>query len=164
MRALYVTSLVVTIVLFVAVGYIAEEYSSLDWAIFLDDLYDNDLYSYSFDDYRYSELNDLAMMGGVVSILFVIFYILTYAFTLKHIKRTTAKVMSIIGLSFSGLIFFLCFMPIFDPGSVSFNDDFAPIMFFYGLVMLGFCIVNLVQAVRNTSGTQVNPNTLDDLV
>lgn len=164
MRALYITSLVVTIAMFVAVGAIAEQYSELDWAIFFDELYSTDSYSYNYDDYRYGELRDITVMGGIVSLGFTLFYILTFAFTLKNIKRMTAKVMSIIGLSISGLIFFCCLVPTFEPGGVAFDDEFAPLMIFYGLIMLGFCIVNLVQAVRNTTVVTVNQQTIDDLV
>jgi hypothetical protein len=164
MRALYISSLVVTVLMFIVVGSIAETYSTIQWDIFLDDLYNSDPYSYNYDDSRYADLRSLTATGGILSLLFTVFYILTFSFTLKNIKRTTAKVMSIIGLSISGIFFLCCLVPIMEPANVAFDDEFAPAMIFYGLIMLAFCIVNLVQAIRNTGSKVSNQELIDDII
>ena len=78
----------------------------------------------------------------------------------------TAKVISIIGLCVSGLAFIITLLPVGDPGAVSF-DEFAPFLIFIQLIMLAFCIVNLIQAVRNENAmasTQANQSIVDDVV
>jgi hypothetical protein len=56
-------------------------------------------------------------------------------------------VLSIIGLSLSGIYFFWNILVMVDPGSLSF-DEVGGGFGFYSLVMLAFMIVGLVQAVR----------------
>lgn len=75
----------------------------------------------------------------------------------------TAKVMSIIGLSISGLFLLATLVPIGDPGSASF-DEFGPVLILYAIIMLAFCIVNLVQAIRNAAPVKVNQQVIDDVV
>ena len=149
MKIFYICSLVVTVLFFITIGYFINAYAEASWDNFLNELayYDDYSYSYSYD-YGNSELDDITMQGALAGVAFIIFYSLLFSFTLKHIKRTTAKVMSIIGLSLSGIFLLISFVPLSDPGAADF-DEFGPALIPYGLVMLAFCIVNLVQAVRN---------------
>lgn len=156
MKALYVSSLVATIVMFIAVGIVATEYSEKSWDLIFSSLYSD--YSYGYDYSAYDELDSINMKGGAISMLFCVFYILTFSFTIKNVKTTTAKVMSIIGLSVSGLIFLCCLVPISGEGDF---DEFAAVMYLYGLIMLAFCIVNLVQSVRAGAKT---PNTSSAII
>lgn len=163
MKILYIIALVLTVVFGVVVVHYANEYDRVRWDNLFNDFYSYDYYSY--DSSRY-ELHGITSEGSTISLLFLAFYIFVYSFTLKNIKRLTAKVMSIIGLCIGGLAFLITLLPIGDPGAISFNE-FAPFLIFIQLIMLAFCIVNLVQAVRNDSAlaaTKSNQTIVDDVV
>ncbi|MBK8925923.1 MAG: hypothetical protein IPM74_08425 [Crocinitomicaceae bacterium] len=161
MKALYVIALILCVVFGIVVLYLASEYDRVSWSIFMDSLYGDGYYDYY--DYRRSELSQITMIGGVVSLLFTAFFALTYSFTIAKINRTTAKVMSIIGVCFTGIVFLASFVPVIEPGGISFDEEFGPFLFLYMLIMLAFSIVNLVQAVRNGSKHQVSNYTVDDI-
>lgn len=163
MKALYVTSLIVTVLLIILTGYFINWYDEVDFAMWMETLYDYDSYSSMYDSYYYYELKEITQYGAITGLASMIFYILTFSFTLKNIKRVTAKVMSIIGLSITGLFFLATLVPLSDPGAASF-DEFGPVLILYAIIMLAFCIVNLVQAVRNAAPVQVNQQMIDDAV
>lgn len=162
MKILYIVSLVLTLLFGALDFYYIEMYQQLWLNDLFSDIYSSD-YSYDYYDDSYFQMRDLTFQAAGVSILFVVFYILTFSFTLSKIKRLTAKVMSIIGLSFAGIMFLLLLLPLGDPGAISWNE-FGPAIIIFVLIMLAFCIVNLVQAVRNESAPKPNQSTIDDMI
>jgi len=111
----------------------------------------------------YFRMRDATQRVALCCLPFNAFYILAFSFTFKYIKHITAKVISIIGVSIAGLIFLITLIPATDPGEISF-DEFAPLLMIFILIMLGFSIVNLVQANRNNSPAKTNQQTIDDMI
>lgn len=150
MKILYIIALVLCVIFFFVVAYFAGEVESLRWQSWLD-----------YNDYAYYEARDLSIVAGLCSLPFIAFFIFVFSFTLKYIKRMTAKVMSIIGLSISGLVFLFTLIPVSGEGTY---DEFAPLLIIFIMIMLAFSIVNLVQAVRNVAPVVKNDSTIDDLI
>jgi hypothetical protein len=157
MKSWYIISIVASVIFIGTLVFFIGEAESLRWRMWNE---------WDYGDYAgdaYYEMRDLSVLGGGLSMLFAAFYTLLFSFTLKHIKRMTAKVISIIGLCFSGIALLVCMLPVGDPGAISF-DEFALIPLLYSLIMLAFCIVNLVQASRNSLPLKSNDLIIDDLV
>jgi hypothetical protein len=74
-------------------------------------------------------------------------------------KTKTNKVISIIGLSLSGIYFLWNLLVMFDPGSLSY-DEVGGGYVFYSLVMMAFTIVGLVQAVKYSKQSSVTTSTV----
>lgn len=159
MKVLYIIALILTVVfgavnIYFIIEY-QEAYSDYIWSSFSS-------YDYGYYDYGFAEMHEITFNAALVSIVFMAFFILTFSLTLGKIKRMTAKVISIIGLSLTGLFFLLTFVPLSNPGGASWNE-FGPVLLLLNLVLLAFNIVNLVQAVRNNAPIS-NQSTVDDLI
>lgn len=160
MKILYIIALVATVLFGVADIYYIQEYESA-WSDYFWSSINSYDYSYSYYDDSYYEMREITFQAALVSLLFIAFYILSFSFTLAKIKRMTAKVMSIIGLCLAGIMFLLTLIPVADPGGVSWNE-FGPALVIFILIMLAFCIVNLIQASRNEK-PHPNQSVVDDI-
>ena len=75
---------------------------------------------------------------------------------LSKTKTKTNKVLSIIGLSISGIFFFWNILVMVDPGAISY-DEVGGGFAFYSLIMLAFMIVGLVQAIKYARKLNTQP-------
>jgi len=146
-KAIYIIGIVFAVIFIGICGYYAEEVSSAR----IDYLFS----SYNYSDYSSggysssynSSYRDLTSEAGLWSLLFILFFVAMNLTGLIKVKTKTSKVLSIIGLSFSGIILFWDFAVIASPGAMSF-DEVSPAWIFFGFMMLAFSIIGLVQSVR----------------
>jgi len=159
MKAFYIIALILSVVFIGLDIYFINEYqeaySDYLWSSF-------STYDSSYFDYGYYEMRETTFNAAALSEILLAFFVLLYSLSIAKIKRTTAKVISIIGLSITGLFFLLTFVPLSNPGGASWNEC-GPVLVLVGLVILAFNIVNLVQAVRYEAQLKGNPHTVDDL-
>ena len=124
-------------------------------------------WDYGWDnDYTYygPSRADVTIEGSLVSLLFTLFYVFLNIFNLVKVKTTTSKVMSIIGMSLTGILLLINLLMLVEPGSSSYDE--AGVSFaVFSFIMLAFTIVFLVQA--NIAGRKgsvaLNPDTIDDV-
>lgn len=144
MKALYIVGIVLSFIFLFVIGFFIAEVES---ARYMNYMY-SDPYSY---DYAYSSYTnygeDETMIGAIVSFFFFSFFILAGILGLIKTKTKTNKVLSIIGLSLSGIFFFWNLLVMIDPGALSY-DEVGGGYIFYSFVMLAFMIVGLVQAIK----------------
>lgn len=165
MKAFYITGIVLSVIFMFVIGYFIDEVESARYSSYYYNSYSNpyDTYS-SYSSYNYNSYDsgaDETMAAAIVSFFFFVFFILTSIFGLIKVKTTTNKVLSIIGLSISGIFFFWNFLVMFSPSSISF-DEVGGGWGFYSLIMLAFMIVGLVQAIRyakRSKGRSQTPST-----
>ncbi len=141
-RAFSIVAIVFGIALIILTGFYAEEVRSARW---------NSWDSFSFESYGgYSDSNDddnLTQQMGFISAAFFAFFIFTYILYLVKVKTKTTKVLSIIGLSITGIMLLWDLVMIASPGSVSF-DETAPGWVFYCFIAIAFAIVGTVHSFR----------------
>lgn len=156
MRAFFITATVLSLIYIVATVAIAQEVRSarnaaLDEMLnsyLYDDDYSSDYSSGSFYSSNYDEEADSATQtGGVISVLFMILCAAVFLLALVRIRTQTMKVLSIIGLSVSGLFMLWAFLPMSSPGGVSF-DEVGLFFAAAGIALLGLQVVGIVQAFR----------------
>jgi len=154
MKALNIIGLVLVIVLFFVTGVYINETSSARWS------------DYSYDSYSYlysGRAADVTMEAASIMLLFMFFYIGAMIANLVKVKTTTTKVMSIIGLSFSLIILLINLVVLAEPSNLAF-DESGGFFIIYGILMLAFFIVFLVQSVthKNRDQKKVNHQIIDD--
>lgn len=144
-KVLYIIGIVFAVIFIGVCGYYAEEVSDAR----LDYLFSSYNYSYSsYSSYSYiGSASDITVEAGVWSLVFILFFIAMNLVGLIKVKTKTSKVLTIIGLSFSGILLFWDFAMIASPGSISF-DEVSPAWVFFILMMLAFSIVGLIQSIR----------------
>lgn len=148
-KAFYIVGIVFSVILMVITVHYADEVSSARFDAIWDSYsYDYDSYSsYSYNYSSYDEADELTEDVALWSVLFIIAFIAIDLLGLLKVKTKTTKILSIIGLSISGIFLFWSFGVMSSPGSMSF-DEVAPGWLFYCMVMLAFGIIGLVQSVR----------------
>lgn len=144
-KVLYIIGIVLAVVFFILSGYYSGEVSDARF----DALFSSYDYSYSsYSSYSYNgSASDITVEAGVWSLVFILFFIAMNLVGLIKVKTKTSKVLTIIGLSFSGILLFWNFAMIASPGSISF-DEVSPAWVFYILMILAFAIIGLVQSIR----------------
>jgi len=111
----------------------------------------------------YDEIKSISFNSSIMSLPFIIFYLIIFSVSFKHIKTNTAKVMNILGLSFSALVFLIVLLPIIDSGKISF-EELSYLLIPYLFAIIAFCIVNLIQANKESDAyNNTNQFTVDDL-
>ena len=147
-KAFYIVGIVFSLIFMGIISYYAEEVSDARWD-YLDSVYSS--YDYGYSSYNYSMFSDndddLTVEGGLWSLFFIFSFIAIDLLGLLKIKTTTVKVLSIIGLSLSGIFLLWDIVMILNPSGISF-DEVQPGFAFYATVMIAFTIVGLVQSVR----------------
>lgn len=106
---------------------------------------------------------DLTIEAGLISLVFTLFHGTQSFFHLRKIKTSGAKVMSIIGLSFSGLLLLFNFLILAQPAHSSY-DEAGPAWTLFSLVMIAFSIVFLIQTngYDQKNKPLSNPEVIDD--
>lgn len=97
------------------------------------------------------ELLNIALNGAFIMILAGIFYLVLYIVNLKHIKRNTTKVLSIVGICFSAFLFVFNIAVIASKGNMEFGMIYLGWGFF-GLISFAFSIALFVQVIREHKG------------
>lgn len=144
-KAFYIVGIVLAVIFMILGGYYSELVSDAKWAsIFSSFSYTDYGYNYGFDS---GIDDDYTVEMGLWSLLFFLSFITIDLLGLLKVKTKTVKILSIIGLSLSGLFLLWNFGMISSPGSLSF-DELYPAWVFYSLVMLAFGVVGLIQSVR----------------
>jgi len=111
----------------------------------------------------YDEIKSISFNSSLISLPFIIFYLMIFSSSFKQIKTTTAKVMNILGVTFSGLVLLIVLLPIVDPGKISF-EELAYLLAPYLLIIVSFCIVNLIQLNKESAAyNKTNQLTVDDI-
>lgn len=171
--AFNIAGIVMTIIFAIIIFYYADEvdsarsysYSSYSsYSGYSSDPYSSS-YSYSTPSYSsysdsYSELTEEA---GLWSLLFFLYFTFLFIFNLIKVKTKTTKVLSIIGISLTGL--WLCWdlLMIADGGALSF-DEIAPGFIFYCLVVLAFTIIGTIHVgIANKKTLNIAPQSKDVL-
>lgn len=154
MKALYIVGIVLSFIFLFVIGFFVAEVESARYMSYYNY---SDPYSYNYGYSSYTNYGeDETLLGAIVSFFFFSFFILVGIFGLIKTKTKTNKVLSIIGLSLSGIFFLWNLLVMFDPGALSY-DEVGGGFAFYSLVMLAFMIVGLVQAIKYARKPAVNP-------
>lgn len=154
-KAIFIIGIVLAFIFIGVCGYYAEEVSSARFNYLFS--------SYNYSDYSYSgyssydtSYRDLTSEAGLWSLVFILFFVAMNLVGLIKVKTKTSKILSIIGLSFSGIVLFWDFAVIGSPGSLSF-DEVSPAWVFFSLTMLAFSIIGLIQSIRyEKNKSQIN--------
>ncbi len=159
MRAFFITACVLTLIYIVAAFGIVSQVSSARNMAFYEMLNDYSSDSYTYDDYSYDsgysdmyedEAESGTRLGGIISVVFMLISAVIFMLALMKIKTKTMKVMSIIGLSISGLFLLWGFLPMTSPSGVSF-DEVGPAFGLAGIAILAFNIVGTIHAFKTNS-------------
>ena len=145
MRAFYLTALVLTLVFIVtSFIYIEKVHSARMDAIYSSLSYD----SYGSSSYYDSNRdNEMTQEMGFISLFFLFVYLAVEILTFVKLKTKTMKVLTIIGISFTGIMLLWDALMISSPGGVSF-DEVGPVWVLFGIIQLAFCIVGVIHAFR----------------
>ena len=159
-KVLFIIGIVFSVIFIFITGYYAEEVSNARF-----DYLFGSYSSYSYDSYNsYSSYDtgdsyrSLTSEAALWSLLFILYFVAMNLIGLIKVKTKTTKVLSIIGLSFGGIILLWNFGVMSSPGSMSF-DEVAPAWIFFGLMMLAFSIIMLIQSIRFAKRVAVGANT-----
>jgi hypothetical protein len=146
MRGLYITSLVISVVFFIVTCYYIQEVHSARMSALYESLnsYSDDPYS-SFSSYDRD--NEITQEGGFVGLGFFLFYAVLQILTFAKLKTKTMKVLTIIGISFTGIMILWDALMISSPGGISL-DEVGPAWLLYIVIMISFGIVGTIHAFR----------------
>ncbi|GEM_PF-970341 len=160
-RAFYIVGIVFSVIFLFVTTYYEDAVSSARMDFWFSDFnYGYDSYN-SFPSYDTSSYRDLTVAAALWSLFFFLCFIAIHLLGLLKVKTTTSKVISIIGLSLSGIFLFWDLAVMASPGSLSF-DEVAPGWGFYCMASLAFTIVGLVQSVRYLKRKDVATNTISN--
>lgn len=141
LRGFYIALTVLWLIFLIFVPLWADETRSARWSSY-------DSYSYGgYDSYDYDSAKDYTTQGATVSLFMFLIYVTVGILTLVKLKSKTMKVLSIIGLSLTGIMLFLDAVMFMNPGSASF-DEVGIAFLLYAPVMLGFSIVGIIHAFK----------------
>jgi hypothetical protein len=156
-KAFYIVGIVFSVIFMMVGAYYAEEVSSAKWNSYFAASYSSYSdygYNYSYD---YTADDDLTVSAGLWSVFFILSFVAIDLLGLLKVKTKTVKILSIIGLSLSGIFLLWSFGVIASPGSISF-DEVYPAWALYCLTMLAFTIVGLVQSIRFSRSRSAIPS------
>ncbi len=113
--------------------------------------YYNSLGAYnSYSNYSGSSYSELTSQAAIICTLFVLFFTTVQILSLLRIKTKTMKVLSIIGLSLSGILLLFGLMVMSSPGAITF-DESGGFWAIYSLIILAFSIVGTIHAFKTKS-------------
>ena len=145
-KAFYIVGIVFSVILLIVTAYYAEEVSDARYDYLFSSYSSYDYNSYSSYDSS-SGYSDLTVEAGLWSLFFFASFTAILLIGLIKIKTTTTKVLSIIGLSLTGIYLLWDFAVIASPGAMSF-DEIAPAWILYCFSLLAFTIIGLIQSVK----------------
>jgi hypothetical protein len=158
MRAFFISTVVLSLIYILAAFAIRDKVDTARTMSWIS--YDYDDYSYDTDysyDYGYDsssmydeEAEEGTRMGGIISVLFMLISAGVFVLALLKIKTQTMKVISIIGLSLSGLFLLWGMLPLASPDSVSF-DEIGAAFGLAGIALLGLHIVGMIHAFKTNT-------------
>lgn len=151
-KAFYIVGIVFSFIFICVVSYYIDAVES---ARIMESFSSYSSYSDPYSTYSSSSIYNLYVGVAeeytseiaIASIFFFLIFLTSDLLGLLKIKTKTVRVFSIIGLSFSGILFLWNFAVMANPSSVSF-DEVGPFYSLYAMFMLASSIVGLVQAVR----------------
>ncbi len=149
-KIIFIIGIVFSVIFIFITGYYAELVSNARFDyLFSSYSYDSySSYSSSYSSYGSGDsYSGLTSEAALWSLLFILYFVAMNLVGLIKVKTKTSKILSIIGLSFGGIILFWNFAVMGSPGAMSF-DEVAPAWIFFGLMMLAFSIIVLIQSVR----------------
>jgi hypothetical protein len=161
-KTLYILGIVFSVVFFIVIAYYIEEVNSARYADFSSALNAYDPYGYN-SYYSYDSSTGITSEAGIISVLFILFFVTMDILGLLKIKTRTIKVLSIIGLSMSGLFLLSAIVMLSDPGAMSF-DEAGPGFWLYALLTLAFSITGLIQSIQFAKKKRSGGNTSNDLL
>lgn len=135
--------------------YYIDEVSSARWRSY-------DWYDYGPTYYGPSP-EELTRQGGLVMLLFTLYMVFTNLSNMIKVKTMTSKVLSIIGISFNGIVFIVNLLMIVVARDMHFDESTGPMWALFAPIMLAFSIVYLVQASKKAP-SQLSEETLDDIL
>ncbi len=149
-KAFYIVGIVFSVVFIFLGAFYMDEISSAERRDYYTNDYSYGSYDYIYDSYNYSysnEADDLTFEIAVISMFFFLLFLAVDLLGLIKVKTRTTKVLSIIGISLSGIFLLWNFALMASGGGISY-DEVYPAYVLYSLVILAFSIVGLVQSVR----------------
>ena len=145
-KALYIIGIFFAIIFFFVIGFYIVDVNDAR----MDYVYNTTSTGYeTYSSYNYDSgnANSLTEEAGFISLFFFLSFAAIDLLGLLKVKTKTAKVMAIIGMTFTGLFIFWDFAMISSPGSLSF-DEVGMGFLLYCFIMLAFCIVGVVQSFQ----------------
>ncbi len=162
-KAFYISSIVLSFIFLIVCGYYIAEVESVRNLEFTSSINSyTDSYNYGYSSYNMYEgyAEEYTSEAAMISIFFFLFFITTDILGLARIKTKTVKVLGIIGICLSGIMLMWDFLVLSSPSSLAFNEVGIAFLF-YGLVILAFSIIGLIQAVRFSKDKVVSINRKD---
>ena len=147
MRAFYLIAIVFSLAFVITSAiYIGKVINARTEALFRSLSYDSyDSYGSSY--YDSGEDDSLTQEAGFISLFFLVFYAVVEVMTFIKLKTKTMKVITIIGISFTGIMLAWDALMISSPGGISFDEVGVAFMLF-GIIQLAFSIIGTVHAFR----------------
>lgn len=162
-KAFYILGIVFSVVFFIVIAYYVDEVNNARYLDFSSALNSYDPYGYSsFTSYSDSS-SDITSEAGLVSLLFILFFIAVDVLGLLKIKTKVVKVISIVGLSLSAIFLLWALAILSSPGGLSF-DEVGPAYWLYALVILAFSITGLIQSIVFQKRKRSVGNSSNDLL
>lgn len=171
-KAFNITGMALTLIFAIVIFYYMDEVDSARSSSYLSS-YSNyssysDPYSYSSPySSSYSSYSDsyeeITEEAGVVSLFFLLFFLAIFLINLLKLKTKTVKILSIIGLSLTGIWLIWDFLMISDGGALSF-DEVGPGFLFYNFIVMAFTIVGTIHAFRESKMIHDFGNTGADIL
>ena len=162
MKAINIIGIPATVVVFILSFYYMEETRSARWA-YWDYMYPYDGSTPSYGFYGQSP-EALTREGGLVLLLFTLFFIWVNIGNLVKVKTMTTKVLSIIGMSLNGIVFIVNALMIAFAHDMNLDESTGPLWIIFAPIMLAFSIVYLVQSTRKPGVHKSRNDTLDDII
>lgn len=142
LRAFYISISVLWIIFILVCFFMMEEVSRAKW----DDYPPYDSYGYNSYTPSYRH-HDSTVTAALISLVMFLICIAVEIITLIKLKSKTMKVLTIIGLSLTGIVLFFDGIMLVSPGSASF-DEIGGVFVFFAVVQLAFSIVGTVHAFK----------------
>ena len=151
LRGFYLSAILLSIVLAIVSLYYISEVSSARMDALFNSMnnYSQDPYD-SYNSYNYYDNdrdNDLTVEAGLVTVFFFLFFAALQILTIIKLKTKTMKVISIIGVSLSGIMLAWDGVMMSSPGGISF-DEVGVVWVLYAVILLAFSIIGTVHAFK----------------
>jgi len=144
-RAFYIVNIVLSFVFFFVCAYYIAEVSKAQFEEYMS--YSNPDLALYLSDYSTGTYSSITREAAIVSVFFILSFLVGDLLGVLKVKTKTMKVMGIIGLSVSGIFLLWDFAIMASPGALSF-DEVGGAFMFYSIIMIAFSIIGLIQSIR----------------